>query len=771
MIGILVNSAMDKKNDDFLKRLLATFQVEADEHLKAMSAGLIELEKCPDPALHSDIIENVFRESHSLKGAARSVNLMAIVSVCQAVESVFSALKSQQIAVSQPLFDLLYQSIDDLTGLLSHDAEYAKTPQLIRRLELALKGVFEKGNTPHEAAPINVPIPPAAVIAIPPSVQPPLAIPPIAETIRVSIHKLDVVMRQVEELLSPRLAAAQRAQELREIVHDLVGFKKQQSRIRPALRQITRYVEDQTNVTASLPMLELSKLLNYIGYEQKFTRTLAQKLQRLSKFATRDVRTLVNMSDSLLHDVKEMQLRPFSSILEVFPRAAREMARDQGKLIELVIKGGEIEIDRHILEEMKAPLMHLLRNCIDHGIELPATRQTRGKPPHGTLTLSLAQKDSGKIEILLSDDGRGIDTAAVKISACQNNLISAEEADKLSEQEIQSLIFQSGLSTSAMISDISGRGLGLAIVREKIEHLGGSIALESQQGKSTAFRMVLPLMLSTFRGVLVRAAQQYFVVPTLSVERVAQIALPDILTVENQQTIVLGGQAVALVSLSNVLELPTEAATQPSTKLRVFVLGEGQARIAFGVDEILGEHEVLVKTLGRQLARVRNIVGACVLGTGQVVAVLNVSDLLKSAIKQSALKVMNRVITKQLVKRSVLVADDSITSRALIKNILESAGYLVTTAVDGREAYSTLKEHSFDLLVSDVEMPYMNGFELTVKVRADKQLADLPVVLVTGLDSRAHREQGMDAGANAYIVKSSFDQSNLLAVVQRLIHA
>lgn len=766
---------MDKQNDDFLKRLLMTFQVEADEHLKAMSAGLSELEKHPDPNLHSEIVENIFRESHSLKGAARSVNLIEIVSICQALESVFSALKSQKLFVSPSLFDLLYQSIDDITRLIAHqdDAKQVKTPQLIRRLELALKGIFEKTSAPREVTSADIPMAapsPPAITPLPP--ETPTPIPHIAETIRVSTHKLDAVMRQAEELLSPRLAAAQRAQELREILGMLVNFKKQQSRIRPVLRQVTQYVEKQTqkNVSSSLLIQELSQLLKYVGYEQQLMKTLEQQLQQLSKFATRDVRTLVSMSDSLLHDVKEMQLLPFSSTLEVFPRATREMAREQGKQIELVIKGGEIEIDRHILEGIKAPLMHLLRNAIDHGIELPAIRQATGKPTCGTLTLSLTQKDSGKIEIVLSDDGGGIDIAAVKSSACKNNLISAEEAEKLSAQEIQSLIFQAGLSTSAMITDISGRGLGLAIVREKIEHLGGTIALESHWGKSTAFRMALPLMLSTFRGVLVRVHQQRFVIPSLSVERVTQIALPDILTVENQKTIVLGGQAIALVSLSNVLELPTEATTKPLAKVTVFVLGEGQQRIAFGVDEVLGEHEVLVKTLGPQLARVRNIVGACVLGTGQVVAVLNVSDLLKSAIKQSALKAMGHVIAQKAVKRSILVADDSITSRALIKNILESAGYLVTTAVDGSEAYSTLKEKTFDLLVSDVEMPYINGFDLTVKVRADKQLSDLPVVLVTGLDTRAHREHGMDTGANAYIVKSSFDQSNLLAVVQRLLH-
>jgi two-component system chemotaxis sensor kinase CheA len=486
------------------------------------------------------------------------------------------------------------------------------------------------------------------------------------------------------------------------------------------------------------------------------------------------------MSDNLLHDVKEMHLLPFSSLLEIFPRFTRELARDQGKQVELVIQGGEIEIDRRTLEEMKDPLMHLLRNCMDHGIEQPAMRQDKGKPACGNITVAIAQKDGGKIEIMVSDDGAGIDAAKVKVAARKLNLVAAEEAEKLGEQEAQALIFHSGISTSQIITDISGRGLGLAIVREKVERLGGVVVLESgHDGQThggmkheggTTFRITLPLMLATFRGVLVRAGEHYFVIPALSVERVTRVAKQDIRTVENRATISLDGQAVALVSLGDALELPRQSSTaNTSAQVAVVVLGTGRQRVAFQVEEILGEQEVLVKTLGRQLTRVRNVAGASVLGTGQVVAVLNVPDLLKSAVKQAAPPPVAAETHGVAEKQSILVVEDSITSRALLKNILESAGYRVTTAVDGVDAYTTLKTGTFDLIVSDVEMPRMDGFDLTAKVRADKQLAGLPVVLVTSLESREHRERGIDVGANAYIVKSSFDQSNLLEVVQQLI--
>src|SRR5450759_5285289 len=711
---------MTNKNDDFLKKLLETFQVEADEHLQVMSVGLIELENNPAEVRYAEIVETVFREAHSLKGAARAVNLKEVELVCQSMESVFAALKGDQLAVSPPLFDLMQEAIDDLGTLLSAEgaamaiAGKSANATLIRRLDDALQERFAQTATTHPTAtqsttdqPMpsvqqasiallqdvptdlpNVPIETSAAVAThTPSPTPSLA----SGTVRVSTQKLDAVMRQVEELLAPRLASAQRAKELREVADSFATWKKQRVRMRPMLRLIERYVEvggRSKNTAGGLPKFsapefpaqELPKLLEHLEAEQLFMKTIEEQLLRLSKFAAHDRRALAGMSDNLLHDVKEMHLLPFSSLLEIFPRFTRELARDQGKQVELVIQGGEIEIDRRTLEEMKDPLMHLLRNCMDHGIEQPAMRQDKGKPACGNITVAIAQKDGGKIEIMVSDDGAGIDAAKVKVAACKLNLVSAEEAEKLSEQEAQALIFHSGISTSQIITDISGRGLGLAIVREKVERLGGTVVLESRHDGlthgsrthegGTTFRITLTLMLATFRGVLVRAGEHCFVIPALSVERVTRVAQQDIRTVENRATISLDGQAVALVSLGDALELPRQSSTaNTSAQVAVVVLGTGRQRVAFQVEEILGEQEVLVKTLGRQLTRVRNVAGASVLGTGQVVAVLNVPDLLKSAVKQAAPPPDAAETHGVAEKQSILVVEDSITSRALLKNI------------------------------------------------------------------------------------------------------
>jgi len=775
---------MASKNDDFLKRLLATFRIEANEHLQAMSSGLLDLEKTPAGQRSTELVEKVFREAHSLKGAARAVNLTQIESVCQSLESVYAALKGKHLVVSAPLFDLLHQAIRGLGELLAADAGASTASQppiaaLIRQLDGAAElSVAERGEpTPAITAQAIPPVLFSETPAEPAAAATAHAAPPslglASETVRVSTAKLDAVMRQVEELLSPRLASGQRARELRETAAVLATWKKERARIQPALRLIDRSIGrgDRINGTAGNQQ-QFTKLLEYLDDESLHMKTIEDRLVSLAYSAEHDQRTLAGMTDNLLHDVKEMHLLPFSSLLEVFPRFTREFARDQAKEVELVIQGGEIEVDRRILEEMKDPLIHVLRNCIDHGIEKPAAREQKRKPPRGTITITISQRDSGKVEILVIDDGAGIDAAKVKYAARKLGIVSAEEADKLGERDAIALTFRSGVSTNPIITEVSGRGLGLAIVREKVERLGGMITLESRHDAGTGLRIVLPLTLTTYRGILVRAGDHLFVIPATDVERVMQVADKDIRTVENRETIPLDGQTVSLVWLSDVLDMPrSNAAGEPGAGAQALVLSLGLVRVAFRVEEILGEQEVLVKVLGPQLVRVRNVAGASVLGTGQVVPVLNVPDLMKSAVKPMAPPLAPVAVGKSAAtkKQSILVVEDSITSRALLKNILESAGYNITTAVDGIDAYTALKTGAFDLVVSDVEMPRMDGFDLTAKVRADKQLAQMPVVLVTALESREHRERGIDVGANAYIVKSSFDQSNLLEVIRRLL--
>jgi two-component system chemotaxis sensor kinase CheA len=769
---------MDTKHSDFQARLLATFKVEAHEHINAVAAGLVELEHVPSAERQAALIETVFREAHSLKGAARAVNLTDIEKVCQALEGVFAALKRREISVSVGLFDTLHRAVGTLNTLLASPeaaptaSQTAPAAELLRSLGQVLQGALPP-STPAELATSEAVQERGAST---PEALAPLAedVPVGGETVRVSTARLAAVLLQAEELLAIKLMARQSVAELQEIHTTLTAWTKAWDNLRPEMREVQRWADrDGAQHGHGTTPLHLRHLLEFMHGKRDVLHALDTKLMALSRSAEHEQRMFGTMVEHLLEEMKTVLMLPFSTLLEGFPRLVRTLSRQQGKEVALVIYGGDIKIDKRILEDIKDPLMHLVRNCLDHGIEGPEERARQQKPRRGTITITIARHNGRSVEIRVADDGAGIDAARVQTAAMQAGVLTPEEATSLSPPEVLSLVFQSGVSTSPMVTDISGRGLGLAIVREKVEQVAGSVAVTTQPGTGTTFRLVLPLTLATFRGLIVRVYDRLLVVPTTAVECVVRVHPEAIKTVQNRETLTLGGRVVSLVRLAETLELRHAGATPAAAESApAVVLVAAERRIAFLVDEVLSEQEVLVKSLGKQLSRVRNIAGATVLGTGKVVPILHVADLMHSAVRASAagLGALPRSTEPDVTPRhSVLVVEDSITSRTLLKNILETAGYVVETAVDGLDAFATLQRGTFDLVVSDVDMPRLNGFDLTAKIRADRQLAHVPVVLVTALDSRTDREHGIEVGANAYIVKSSFDQSNLLEVLQRLL--
>jgi two-component system chemotaxis sensor kinase CheA len=586
--------------------------------------------------------------------------------------------------------------------------------------------------------------------------------------VRITVGKLDARLVEAEEMLMVKLTLGQRVEDLRELANSFEAWRKEWG----ATEQATRTLQEANNRTTPnrAPDPSLDRLLEFFEWSRDHFRSVEDKVASLTRTGKQDRHVIGKLVDDLLEESKKLLLLPFATLAAPFPKLVRDLCRDQGKEAILVVKGEEIEIDKRILEEMKDPLIHLLRNCVDHGIEVPERRARMRKPSRATITLAVSPINGRKIEFLVTDDGAGIDTEKVKDSAITHGLLPVDEALKLDDMSAGALVFQAGVSASPMITRVSGRGLGLAIVREKAEKLGGTVSTESQAGKGTSFRIVLPSMLATFRGILVEANGRVFVVPTAHVERVARVHLAEVRTVEGRETIATGGRAVSWIRLADVLDLPRKESNEAQTSSVPFlVLGQGEQRIAFAVDAILDEQEVLVKPLLKPLLRLRHIAGATVLGSGQVVAILNVSDLLKSARNHGNKNSRAATHSKPQESKAVLVAEDSITSRMLIRSILESAGYKVKTAVDGMDAYTQLRAEKFDLVVSDIEMPRLNGFDLTARIRADQKLANIPVVLVSALETREDRERGVDVGASAYIVKSRFDQSDLLDAIRRLI--
>lgn len=716
---------------EFLRMLRATFKVEAAEHLQAIAAGLLELEKVPAPAQPAQIIETVFRAAHSLKGAARAVDFTQIESLCQSLESAFAAWKHGTAQPSPAALDVAHRAIDAISDELVEP----------------VAAVSPRPGPTAMAAVTAQPHPPLAAAPSPTAVAPSPSTTADSDTVRISVNSLDARLWEAEEMLAAKFAVGQRKFDLSALASEFEDWRKRWTGVQPSLGEHAKVIE-----------------LN-----QDYARAFEGKLTALRRAVDQDCLTIGKLVDDLLENSKKLLMLPLATLGGLLPKLVRDLSRDQGKQVDFAIQGEEVRIDRRILEEMKDPLIHLLRNCIDHGIELPGERQRDGKSPRASIKLAVIQLSGNQVELTVSDDGAGVDTEKVKAAAVRSGLLTPTESETLSESAALELVFAADLSTSPMITKLSGRGLGLAIVREKAEKLGGRVTIESRRSAGTTIRMTLPLTLATFRGVLIESARRLFVVPTAQVERVTRFKLQDIQTVKGRNTVAMNGRALALADLADVLQLPA-VQREPAARITALILGAGEQRMAFAVDAVLDEREVLVKPLTKPLSRVRNIAGATVLGSGEVAPILNVSDLLKSARRTGAAPRVTG--TPELVtpsaSRKVLVAEDSITSRMLLKGILESAGYDVKTAVDGIEAFTALRAESFDVLISDVEMPRMNGFELTTRVRADRTLAELPVVLVTALESREDRERGVDAGANAYLVKSSLDQGNLLEALRRL---
>ncbi|HEY9100576.1 hybrid sensor histidine kinase/response regulator [Chitinimonas sp.] len=744
---------MADNEESLFKRLLVTFKAEAEERLRVMQSLLQALQAPDSVDRHPALIEALFREAHSLKGAARAVHQTNLEAKCGVLESMLARLNYSSVNVSGASLNKLFQSINALEYALSGKP----SPRPGDSPDAKDKAGTRQAATSPERSTKDRDRPTASLTELVTN-----------ETVRISTTQLTHLLNQTEELSSLRFKASHLTEQLAALGTGLSNWRNDWGKISVEARLIRRRQQNQpSNKGQGEGEQRFIELLEAVERDVMQLKALDDKLLKIMQIVEQDQRHTASVVDNLLDNIKQALILPLTSWLELFPKLVRDQAKDLGKDVAFQITGTTgIEIDRRILEQLKDPLIHLVRNCLDHGIETSAERTRWQKPPQAQLTMTVQPRDGNMIELVVADDGRGIDLDEVRSKAVRLGLLQEESAP--SEAELLTLLFESGFSTSPLVTDISGRGLGLAIVRQKVEALGGRIEIQSEKYVGTAFHVVLPTSFATFRGLLITVGEQQFVLPSSNVARVARIARDTIRAVEHRETIVLEGQVIAVAWLADVLELP-RSAKDDSDYLEVVLLGMGAKSTAFVVDHVDAEYEVLVKPLGPPIQRLRNIAAVTILGTGRIVPILSVTDLLKSAAKAARAVAVPNPPAVEAGAKSIMIVEDSITSRSLLRNIFEMAGYVVSTAFDGIDALTSLRARHFDLVISDVEMPRLDGFGLTRKIRQEPKLKNMPVVLVTTLDSSEDRARGIDVGADAYIVKSGFDQSHLLDVVQRLL--
>lgn len=765
-----------KLDPAMLRQLVLTFQAELDEQSQAITDGLLALEKGVAGPAREKCLDAMFRAAHNIKGAARGVDVKAVAEIAHHLETLFSTLRREKSDFGAPLIGLCLRSLDRMREAMaafeSQQALSFDLPALIDELNHGLEApAGEQVALPAGPAAAAPAAPPAVAVPTTPAPapepkQPRRDAPPPApegsaaraggDVARIALRKLDQVSSLTEELLASKI-------EMEDHLAALRGLDDEAQACARAWTQLAaewKLAEDPDAAGATSSPLATARAA---------IQHLSASSGQLYKQMRASSRRLGLISRSLQGEVRMMRLVPVASLLQPLARSVRDIAVELGKKVDYTVSGDGIEMDRPVLEGIKDPLVHLLRNAVDHGIEEPQQRLASGKPETGRLAVSVSALGS-RIVMTIEDDGAGISIARIAAAAVRKNLMTAAEVQALTPAETLDLIFHPGFSSKEIITDISGRGVGLDVVLSNLRQLKGSVQVETTEGAGTRFILSLPLTLSTDHGLMVRVAGTLFAIPTASVERVMEIEAAELIDIEASQAVVIDGRAIAARELAAVLEL-APSAPAAREKLPVVVIAKGRQSVALLVDEIVGEREIVIKRLQAPLLAVRNVAGGTLTGSGQVVMVLNPADLVGSALRLgSAARVRGQRAGEAPAQAPrVLVVDDSITTRSLEKNILESQGYQVTLAVDGQLGWEALQQEDFDLVVTDVEMPVMNGFELAQRIKTSEKYRAIPVVIVTSLASDADRRRGIAVGADAYIVKGQFETKALLDVIHQLI--
>ncbi len=732
---------------------IAIFKAETEEHLTKLNNGLVTLEKHPE---NLELIKELNREAHTIKGSARVFGYLEIQGIAHKIEDIFDNVAQKKLTLNSIISDKIFKSLDCIRAILEKIANEEKIDidisEICKELENASQIGLNENKTPIVSN-NNFETKKAESqesIYMQHTSQ-------IEEYIRVPVSKVDQILNLVGEMVIRKMKSSQKSSQVKRLIKLAGEIQKKNSDLSETIK---------TDLKNSDAIKLITQCTNGI-------QKLKDESVNLYDNVLTEILHLEPVIDELQDKMKAMRMLPCSTIFDSFIRMVRDISLQQGKQVNLEISGGQTELDKKVLEGIKAPLMHILRNCIDHGIEAPARRKTLRKPGFGTIKISAFHK-GGNVIIEIEDDGKGMDIEEIKKTALKKNLVSITDLEKMTEKEIDNIIFMNGYSTSRIITDVSGRGVGLDVVRHDVENLKGQVSFDTEKDKGTKFTLVLPLTIAIMQVLLIKCRDMLFAIPMSSVEEIIRVKPVDISTIEGKMAIQIRNNIIPVVNLDEILRLPPVETPEKEEKtdkaLSIVLTSSLDKKVGFIVDKIVGQEEIFIKNLGRHLGKLKKVSGATILGTGEVVVILYIADLIAESRLSHSAAVNKTLITKEKKKgRKILVVDDSITTRELEKSILEAHGYIVDTAVDGLDAINNINKDNFSLVISDIEMPKMDGFELCRALNNNESYKDIPVVIVTALEKEEDKRRGIEAGAAAYIAKGTFNQSNLLDTVERLI--
>jgi two-component system sensor histidine kinase and response regulator WspE len=741
--------------------LLELFSLEAEAQTQVLSAGLLALERDPTQADH---LESCMRAAHSLKGAARIVGVDAGVSVAHVMEDCLVSAQEGRLRLSPEHIDALLQGTDLLMRIATphHAPSPADIDAYVLRMAQLLDPSAAVAAAPMAELPLEAPVTPqepAPAVVEPPAPSAPRKSQRTGENgervLRVTAERLNSLLdlsskALVETLrLKPHLATMQR-------------LKRMQNNSLRALENLNVHLKDQALSLEAREALEDARRL--LAQSQQL---LVERNVELDEFAWQASQRAQVLYDTAL----ACRMRPFADVLTGQVRMVRDLGRDLGKQVRLEIEGEKTQVDRDVLEKLEAPLTHLLRNAVDHGIEMPQQRLLAGKPAEGLIRLR-ASHQAGLLVLQLSDDGHGVDLEKVRRSIIERQLSPPETAAQLSEEELLTFLFLPGFSLRDRVTEVSGRGVGLDAVQHMVRQLRGAVVLEQTAGEGSRFHLEVPLTLSVVRSLVVEVGDEAYAFPLAHIERMCDLQPEDIVQVEGRQHFWHEGRHVGLVAASQLLQRP--ASQNSGQTLKVVVIRERDAIYGVAVERFVGERTLVVLPLDQRLGKVQDISAGALLDDGSVVLIVDVEDMLRSVDKLLDTGRLERIArhgeqTAEASRKRILVVDDSLTVRELQRKLLLNRGYDVAVAVDGMDGWNALRSEDFDLLITDIDMPRMDGIELVTLLRRDNRLQSLPVMVVSYKDREEDRRRGLDAGADYYLAKASFHDDALLDAVVELI--